>query len=61
MNHARRVMQGSSQVSTITLSNSTAEVSNRVRQTIPPRTGKLINALVPGKTIVNEPTDTVFS
>ena len=36
-------------------------MSNRVRQTIPPRTGKLINALVPGNTIVNEPTDTVFS
>ena len=61
MSHARKVMQGSSQISTITLGNSTAEVSNRVRQTIPPRTGKLINALVPGKTIVNQPTDTVFS
>ena len=54
-------MQGSPQISTITLGNSTAEVSNRIRQTIPPRTGKLINALVSGKTIVNEPTDTVFS
>ena len=59
--HAHKVMQGSPQISTITLGNSTAEVSNRIRQTIPPRTGKLINALVSGKTIVNEPTDTVFS
>ena len=37
------------------------DVSNQVRQTIPPQTGKLINALVPGKTIVETPTDTVFS
>ena len=41
MSHARKVMQGSPQVSTITLGNSKAEVSNRVRQTIPPGTGKL--------------------
>ena len=61
MSHARKMMQGSSEASAITLGNSTAEVSNRVRKTIPPRTGKLINAIVPGKAIVENSTDTVFS
>ena len=36
-------------------------MSSKIRQTIPPRTGKIINATVPGKTIVNHQTDTVFS
>ena len=39
--------------SVITLGNSTVELSNKNRQVVPPRTGKLINATVPGKTIVN--------
>ena len=60
-NHAREVMQGSPQINAITLGDSTAEVSNRVRQTIPPRTGKLINASISGKAITKIPTDTVFS
>ena len=59
--HARQLAPKAATVSAITLGNSTTEVSNKVRQTIPPRTGKLINATVPGKTIVNHQTDTVFS
>ena len=38
-----------------------AEVSNKIRQTIPPRTGKIINATISGKPIVNNKTDTIFS
>ena len=61
MSHARQVASSTPTISAITLGNSTIEVSNKVRQTIPPRTGRVINASIPGKTIVKTPTDTVFS
>ena len=65
MAHARKSLP-KSQLSTpissvITLGDSTVEVSNKNRQVVPPRTGKLINATVPGKAIVSMQTDTVFS
>ena len=59
--HARQLAPNAATVSTITLGDSTTEVSSKTRQTIPPHTGKIINATVPGKTIVNHQTDTVFS
>ena len=61
MSHARQVASTSPPTSAITLGNSTAEVSNKIRQTIPSCTGKLINATISGKAIVKEATDTVFS
>ena len=61
MSHARQLASKSPTVGAINITNSTAEVSNKIRQTIPPHTGKLINATILGKTIVNNQTDTVFS
>ena len=60
MSHARQVAQTSLLNSTITLGDPTAEVSNKIRQTIPPHTGKLINATISGKAIVKEVADNVF-
>ena len=45
----------------ITLGESTVEVSSKNRQTIPPRTGKLLNATVSGKVIVKKQADAAFS
>ena len=61
MSHARQLASKSPKVGAINITNLTAEVSNRIRQTIPPHTGKLINATIHGKAIVNNQTDTVFS
>ena len=60
MSHARQVASNSPTHSAITLGNSTAEVSNKIRQTIPPHTRKIINATISGKAIVNDTTDTIF-
>ena len=60
MSHAHQVAQTFPPTSAITLGNSTAEVSHKIQQTIPPCTGKLINATISGKAIVREATDTVF-
>ena len=61
MSHARQLASKSPKVGAINITSSTAEVSNRIRQTIPPHTGKLINATIQGKAIVNNQTDTVLS
>ena len=61
MSHAHQVAPTSSLNSNITLGDSTAELSNKIHQTIPSHTRKLINATISGKAIVKEATDTVFS
>ena len=61
MSHTCQLASKLPTVGAITIGNSTAEVSNKIHQTIPPHTGKLINATILGKTIVNNQTDTVFS
>ena len=61
MSHACQVAPNSSTHSTFTLGNSTAKVSNKIQQNIPPHTRKIINANISGKAIVNDMTDTIFS
>ena len=61
MSHAHQLASNSATIGTITLGNSTAEVNNKIRQTIPPHTRKITNATISGKAIVNNKTDTVFS
>ena len=64
MSHARRRMKREfieeSQASVINLGGNQLEVRNSVRQTIPPRTVKLIPAIT-SKNLVDKPTDSVFS
>ena len=54
MSHARQVTSNPPTNSAITLENLTAEVSNKIQQTIPPRSGKVINATISGKANVND-------
>ena len=64
MTHARKRMKRKfieePQSNVITIGDNQAEVRNSVRQTIPPRTGKLIPATT-SKNLVDRSTDSVFS
>ena len=63
INHTRRRLKKEKfeqpRISVITLGDNSAIVSSKVRQTIPPRTGKLISVNI-DKTLVNNPADSVF-
>ena len=62
MMHARKFLPSSTMInSVITLGDSTFEVSNKNRQIVPPCTGKVLNATVNGKAIVQKQADKVFS
>ena len=50
----------SPRISVITFGDNSITVSNQVRQTIPPRTGRLFPATL-DKTFVGKPTDSIFS
>ena len=64
INHARRRLKTEKienpKISVITLGNNSTIVSSKVRQTIPPRTGKLISVNL-DKMLVNNSADSVFS
>ena len=64
LNHARRRLKvekiESPRISVITLGDNFVNLSNQVRQTIPPRTGRLIPATL-DKTFAGNPMDSVFS
>ena len=64
LNHARRRLKNEKmetpRISVINLGNNSVTVCNKVRQTIPPRTGRLIPVNLE-KTLVGNPTDSVFS
>ena len=62
MVHARKFLPPSTMInSVITLGESTVEPSNKNRQIVPPRTGKVLNAMVNGKAVAQKQADTVFS
>ena len=64
INHARRRLKNdldeAPQINVVTVGEQSAIVSSKMRQTIPPRTGKLIPVRVE-ETKVQDPTDSVFT
>ena len=64
INHARRRLKNNldeaPQINVVTVGEQSATVSSKMRQTIPPRTGKLIPVHVE-ETNIQDPTDSVFA
>ena len=63
INHAQRCLKNveeAPQINVVTVGNRSATVCSKMRQTIPPRTGKLIPVHIE-ETEIQDPTDSVFT